>query len=164
MPRLVAPLALALVLAGQPVVAQDDSSPAGDEVASPASGYTATGDPLVGAAVPYLDADGEEIAVLTVREVADPFTRYGDFYAPEEDERYVSLELEVRATGGELRLVGFDVRLQTVDGFLYGSTFDPRDHQLLPALESEELREGEEFAGLLFYLLPAEAELARVVW
>ncbi len=145
--------------AGGRVVAQDATPKAGDE------GYTATGDPLVGTEIPYLDEEGDEIAVVTIVEVTDPSEEFSEFFTQEEDARYFAVEVAVESTGDELDVEPFDVGLQTEDGFFISSTFvsQPEGDEL-PELESTEVEEGDDVSGVLFYAMPEDAELARILW
>ena len=169
-------LSLALVLLGTPAVAVaqgDDATPAVGVQATPIGratrddGYNAAGDPLVGTAVQYLEEDGTEIAIVTVVDLIDPFEDYEEFAAPDPDTRYVAIEVRVESTGDEVDVEPFDFGLQTVDGFFFGDTFvsrDPAAGDDRPELEITEVEEGDEVSGLLFFAVPEEAELARVLW
>lgn len=175
-------LLLALVLLGGrgPTVAlaQDATpeieviTPEGSPAASPVGSAAAAAplgavDPRVGDTVAYLDETGDEIALVTVLDVVDPFEDFGEYFDVDADSRYVAIEVEVESTGDELDVEPYDFGLQTVDGFFFGDTFVSRDPGVgddRPELETTEVEEGDSISGLLFFEVPEEAELARLIW
>ena len=159
--RLLAPLLVLTLLAGSAAASAQDATPAAG-----GEGYNALGDPLVGTEVQYLDDDGDEIAVVTVLDVSDPFDDFSQFFTPEEDARYVAVEVEVRSTGDEVEVTPYGFRLQTADGFAYtpGFVSRPEGREDPPELESIEVEEGDETSGIIFYAVPEDAELVRILW
>ncbi len=77
--RLLAPLLALALLAGSAAASAQDTTPAAD-----GAGHNALGDPLVRTEVQYLDDDGDEIAVVTVLAVSDPFDDFSQFFTPSE--------------------------------------------------------------------------------
>lgn len=154
-------LVLALVLLGGrgPAVtsAQD---------ATPTANASVAGDPAVGTEIPYLDEAGDEIGVLTVREVTDPFEDFADGAAPEEGFRFVAVEVAVAATGEPIEPETFDFGLQTGDGFFFGTTSVRRDitSSDVPDLATIPVDVDDEVSGLVFFQIPADAEPARLLW
>lgn len=150
---------LALVLLGGPAVALAQE-------ATPAVGAGGAADPTIGTEVPYLDENGEEIAVLTVRELTDPFEDFAEGAAPEEGSRYVAVEIAVRATGETIEPEPFDFGLQTADGFFFSQTSVTREISSsdVPDLESIPVDIDDEVSGLVFFQIPADAEPSRLMW
>ena len=163
-------LALLLLLTGGPALAaaqDEDATPAADaEAATPGEGVNAAGDPLVGTPVPYLDENGDELAIVTVVEVTDPYEDFSESFTIEEGTRYVGVEIAVAGTGEQIEANPSDFGLQTVDGFFYGYTFASRDitSASIPDLETITVAVDDEVSGLVFYQIPAAAEPARILW
>ncbi len=158
--RLLAPLLALALLAGSAAASAQNATPT---VGS--QGYNAVGHPLVGTEVQYLDDDGDEIAVGTVLDGSDPFDDFSQFFTPEEDARHVAVEVEVRSTGDEVEVTPYDFRLHTADGFAYTPGFvnRPEGREDPPELESIEVEEGDETSGVIFYAVPEDAELTRIL-
>ena len=153
-------LGLVLLAFGQggPAVAlAQDATPAAEAGAA---------DPAVGTEVPYLDENGEEIAVLTVRELTDPFDDLAEGSAPEEGSRYVAVEIAVRATGETIEPEPFDFGLQTADGFFFSRASVTREISSsdVPDLETIPVDIDDEVSGLVFFQIPADAEPSRLLW
>jgi len=154
--RLFILLAVLLVVGGSVSIASaQDASPEADQ----GSGGT------LGEAVPYVDDDGDEIAVATVVDVIDPFEDFDEFFNPEEDVRYVAVELSVESTGDDVEVQSYDFSLHTADGFLFSRAFVSRPDAAQPAeLEDTDLEEGESVEGAVFFAVPEEAELNALFW
>jgi len=166
--RLVVPaLVLGLLAAPAVAVAQGDATPAAER-AAPSAAY----EPAVSDTVPYLDENGEEIGTVTVDEVIDPFEDFSEFFEVEEGSRYVAVQITLAASEGAatadepFEARASDFGLQTVDGFFFTSTFASRDITSgdVPDLETIAIDPGDSVTGLVFYQIPAEAELARLLW
>lgn len=160
--RLLALIVALTMLTSSPVgAAQDDATQeaAGGDV-------TAMGDPRVGTEVQYLDEDGDEIAVATVVAITDPFDDFSEFFTPEEDARYIAVEFDVRSTGDEVEVQTYNFGLQTADGFFYNSAYvaRPEGREEPAELENIEVEEGEQTSGILFFAVPEDAMLARLLW
>ena len=168
MHRLLAVLCGLLLLAGSTVatVSAQDATPDEEDVSTEATPTgDATGDPAVGDRVPYVDENGEEIGFVTVESVTDDFDDFDEFFTPEEDARYLAVELSFESTGDEFEANPFDFGVQTVDGFFYSTGFVSReDNENPPELESTTVEEGESTSGVIFFVVPAEAELTRLFW
>ncbi len=160
-PRLLAPLLILTLLAGSAAASAQVATPPTD-----GEGYNAVGDPLVGTEVRYLDDEGDEIAVVTVLDVADPFDDFSQFFTPEEDARYVAVEVEARSTSDKVEVEPYSFRLQTANGFAYtpGYVGRPEGGEDPPELESIEVEEGDESSGVVFCAVPEDAELTRILW
>jgi len=161
-------LLFALMLLASPAVvaAQDATSAADAGSTAGAEGANAAGDPLVGSAVPYLNEDGEELGTVTILEVTDPWEDFSEGFEPDDEIRTIGVEVSVTATSEPIEANAFDFGLQTIDGFFYGDTSISRDVSSgdTPDLETISVDPGDEVSGLLFYEVPAEAELARLLW
>ena len=165
--RLLALLLAAALLAGSVAVsAQDDATPGTRSDTTAEAGYTAAGDPLVGTGVPYVDDRGEQIGVATVVEITDPWDDFADFFEVDEGTRYVGVEVSVEATQEQIEADPFDFGLQTVDGFFYGDTYVNREitSGSIRDLESITVDVDDVVSGLVFYQVPEDAELARILW
>lgn len=168
--RLLAPaLALSLLAAPAVAVAQGDATP---ETTSRAQSASVAADPVVGAAVPYLSETGEAIGTVSVLAVTDPFDDFRESFQVEEGSRYVAFEVVVAAEdlpiGVEepLQARTSDFGLQTVDGFFYNATSAPRDLSSsdVPDLPTIVVDPDTEVSGLVFFQIPADAELARLFY
>lgn len=127
-------------------------------------------------AVAYEDADGTELALLTVEEVVDPVDEAPAGATPDDDERYALLSLVVENTGEEdLPLAAATFLLRDDDGFLYGSDPDLQDAleagAATPTADAADapfadgdLAPGEERAGLIGFAVRDAAELAQVLF
>jgi len=154
-------LLLALLVLGGPAaaLAQDASPEAAD-------GYTATGDPLVGTGVPYLDERGDELGIVTVVEVTDPWEDFSEFFEVEEGSRFVGIEVSLEGTNAQIESSPSDFGLQTADGFFYSPTFVSRDVTSgdVPDLETITVDVDDVLFGLVFFQVPEDADLARIFW
>lgn len=161
--RLLAVLvALTLATGATAALAQDDATPAAD---SSGAMTTGGGDPAAGDEVQYVDEDGDEIAIASVTNVTDNFDDFDEFFTPDEGTRYIAFEIGVRSTGDELEVNPYDFSLLTSDGFLYSTAFVSReDDATPPELEDTEVEEGDAISGLIFFSVPEDAELDRLVW
>ena len=161
--RLLAVLvALTLATGAAAALAQDDATPEADSSGATTSGG---GDPAAGDEVQYLDEGGDEIAIATVTNVTDNFDEFDEFFTPDEGTRYVAVEIGVRSTGDELDVESFDFSLLTTDGFLYSTSFVSReDDAEPPELEDTEVEEGDAVSGVIFFSVPEDAELDRLMW
>lgn len=163
-PRFRALVSLLLLLLGGPAAAlAQDATPEGaaDEEAS-----TAAGDPLVGTGVPYLDAGGDEVGVVTVVEVTDPWEEFSECFDVDEGSRYVAVEVSIEATSEQIEANAFDFGLPTADGFFSSNAYVSRDVTSGDArdLDSITVDVDDVVSGLIFYQVPEEAELARLLW
>jgi len=148
---------LALTLLGSlslaPVAAQDDD-------ATP----EADGTPRAGGEETILvDDRGDELAAITVEDVIDPFEDFAEFFTPEEDARYVAIEVTVENLDQDDDVFAVDpypFQLTDEDGFVYTYTFVSREDDAEPAeLESTEIEPGDSTSGLLFYAVPEDVDL-----
>ncbi len=173
--RLLAPALALTLLTGPAVALAQDATPVTGSAAPTSAvreGTNAAGDPLVGTPVPYLNEAGDEIGTVTVVEVIDPFDDFSEFFDVDEGTRYVALEVAVSAAEAAaneenpVQANASDFGLQTTAGFFYRSTFASRDISSsdTPDLETITVDPGDDVTGLLFYQLPAGADLARLLW
>ncbi|MDQ3780694.1 MAG: DUF4352 domain-containing protein [Chloroflexota bacterium] len=160
-------LGLALILIASPAIASaQDATPAAERFNAVGEGFNAVRDPVVGAAVPYLNEQGEEIGTVSVVEVTDPWEDFSEFIEVDEDLRYIGVEISFAATTEPIEANAFDFRLQTADGFFYGDAYISRDISSgdTPDLETISVDPGDEVSGLVFYEVPVDAESARILW
>jgi hypothetical protein len=160
MQRLVAFLFAFALLAGTafaPVAAQnDDATPEGDEAG--ASGLPTVGDPIS-----VLAENGEELALITVEEITDPFEDFGEFFTPEDDVRYVAVELTIENTDPDddaFEVQSYSFQITDASGFVYTNAYVVRDEDAEPAdLENADIEPGEETNGLVVFAVPEDADL-----
>lgn len=151
-------IALAFVAAGGAglVRAQDDAD------VSPA------GQPPLGAAVPFINEEGTEVATVTVTAYGDPFEDYEEFSAPERGYRFVEVGLTVENTGRRpFPFSPYSIYLQDTEGFLYAQTFVSRTTELTeerPDYTGEDVPGGESLSGFIYFSVFSDAEIARIVY
>lgn len=91
-------------------------------------------DPVVGAAVPFIGPEGDELARFTVAEIVDPFDGYDASYPPDRGTHYVMVRFDIENAG--VRPLPIDpstFSVQDADGFL---AF-PESITLLPDAEAQ---------------------------
>lgn len=139
---ILAALALSLTLAA-PAAAQDDAQP-----------------------VPYLDDQGNTLGTILIREFADPFTGHDPASPPAEGTRYALLTLTFEAAEDQaFNADPYQVQLLDADGYIYYPQWFRRGaDSLLPELQSQTLAPFDRISGVIPYVLPAEAEVARIVY
>ncbi len=135
-------LALSLALVS-PVIAQDGSEP-----------------------VPYLDDQGNQLGTLLIRDFADPFTEFDPASPPAEGSRYAVLTLTFEAAEDQAFPADpYQVQLLDTDGYVHLSGWVPRPAgSVVPDLQSQTLAPFDRISGVIPYVLPAEAEIASVVY
>lgn len=141
-PSLLVVLVLMLAL-GAPVAAQDEASP-----------------------VPYLDADGNQLGTILVREVEDPFTGFEPTSPPAADQRYVLLTATFEASEDtSFPADPYQVQLLDADGYLHYMSWVPRPADApLPDLQSQELAPFDRVSGVIPFVLPVDAPVVRIVY
>ncbi len=108
--------------------------------------------------VVLVDQDGNDMAIMTVSEVQDPFQDYEDFSAPERGTRYLALMLTVENLGDrELDFNTFDLILRDDDGFIYGTAFVSLPDGGPVELESDKLATGDTAEGIVIFSLLNDA-------
>ena len=120
----------------------------------------------VGSDVPYVDAEGVPRGVVTVREVANPFTEHHEDYPPDEGTRYVMLSVAFEAADDQSFAADpYGILVQDADGFLWAKASVTRPPEAtIPELSSQEMAPGNRISGLIGYVVPAEAQLERVLY
>lgn len=132
-------------------------------IAAPAwqSSSAALGDTFL-----YVDAEGVERATITVLAVEDPFEDVAEGYEPAADARYVLLTVAYENVGpGPFETRPDQITVQDTDGFIWSSaTVERGDDVTIPPLRSVEMAPGDRVSGVIGFQVPAEAELARVLF
>ncbi len=116
--------------------------------------------------VPYLDPEGTELGAITIREIADPYAEFEPTRPPAEGQRYALLTVTFEAAEDQTfptdpRLI----QLQDSAGYLHfpGSVPRPAD-ATLPELQSQVLAPFDRVSGVVGYVLPAEADIVRILY
>lgn len=123
-------------------------------------------DPSLGAAVPYIGPEGDELATVTITDLVDPFSDYDPNSSPERGNHYVLLNLTIDNTGQRpLQVDPGAVVLQDTDGFLYSSGFVSRAGDAEDtSLQFQELPAGASVKGDLAFTVFNNVELVRVLF
>jgi hypothetical protein len=124
------------------------------------------GQPSVGTPVSYVDPEGIIRGDITVRELTDPFTDHDPAAPPAEGRRYVGLIATFQAALDQtLDAQPNGILLQDTDGNLYSYTYVTRPPDpVMPDLQAQTLAPDNRISGALFYDVPSEATLDRVVY
>lgn len=148
-------------LAEQPMASPSTSGPVASGLPAVASDALA-----VGTDVPYVDAEGVARGHVTVTDLADPFTEHHADYPPEEGSRYVMLTVAFEAAADQtFEADSYDILLQDTKGFLWGRDSVTRPPETaIPELSSQEMAPGNRISGVIGYVVPADAVIARVLY
>ncbi len=116
--------------------------------------------------VPYLDDQGNQLGTILVREFLDPYTEYDPGAPPAEGSRYAVLSLVFEAAEDQAFPADpYQVQLQDTNGYLYYSQWVPRPADtVVTDLQSQTLSPFDRISGHIPFVLPAEAEIARIVY
>ncbi len=116
--------------------------------------------------VPYLDADGTQLGSITIREVADPYTDFEPTRPPAEGQRYALLTVTFEAAEDQAFATDpRQIQLQDSTGYLYGPSGVPRPaNSVVPDLQSQTLAPFDRVSGVVGYVLPADAEVVRILY
>jgi len=145
------------------------SSVAVAQEATPSSGGVrppGSGGPEVGTAVTYVNAEGVEQGIVTVTEVIDPFTDFGEGYEPAEGARYVVLYVSFEATGKKsFEADPYDLLLRDTAGFLWSTASVNRGSEPdVPDAQSQTLASGNRISGAVGFLIPEDAPLSEIFY
>ncbi len=116
--------------------------------------------------VAYLDPEGTELGTIMIREVADPFTGFEPTRPPAEGQRYALLTVTFEAAEDQTfptdpRLI----QLQDARGYLHFPTSVPRPADAtVPELQSQVLAPFDRVSGVVGYVLPADADIVRILY
>ena len=129
-------------------------------VAGPAAGQDEA------APVPYLDADGNQLGTILIRDFADPFTEFDPAGPPAEGQRYAVLTVTFEAAEDQAFPTDpYQVQLLDSDGYLHYSSWVPRPPDAtVPDLQSQNLAPFDRVSGVIPYVLPADASIVRVIY
>ncbi|MBA3416540.1 MAG: DUF4352 domain-containing protein [Chloroflexia bacterium] len=133
----------------------------------PVASVAAQGDaPTVGTDVPYVDAEGVEHGLVTVTEVADPFTDFNPDQPPEAGRRYVLLTVAFEAAADQpFEADPYDLHFQDTDGYLWSLTSVPRPADVvIPELQSQTMAPGNRVSGVVGFVVPEDAELDQIFY
>ncbi len=129
-------------------------------VAGPAAGQDEA------APVPYLDAEGNQLGTILIREFADPFTEFDPAGPPAEGQRYAVLTVTFEAAEDQAFPTDpYQVQLLDSNGYLHYSSWVPRPADAtVPDLQSQNLAPFDRVSGVIPFVLPADASIARVIY
>jgi len=119
-----------------------------------------------GAPVPYLDAQGNQLGTILIREFADPFTEFEPTAPPAEGQRYVMLTTTFEAAEDQAFPTDpYQVQLLDSNGYLYypGRVIRPAE-ATVPDLQSQNLAPFDRVSGVIGYVLPADASIVRILY
>ena len=118
------------------------------------------------APVPYLDAQGNQLGTILIREFADPFTEFDPASPPAEGQRYAMLTMTFEAAEDQsFPTDPYQVQLLDSNGYLYYSSWVPRPADAtVPDLQSQNLAPFDRVSGVIPYVLPADASIARILY
>jgi hypothetical protein len=126
------------------------------------------GQPPIGTPVPFVSEEGNEIGLITVTEVVDPFSDFDPNSPPDAGFRFVEIGLQVEATGRRpLEFYPYYIYLQDSDGFLYTTAYLFRDSALTeerPDFTADTVAAGDSVTGYLYFSVFEDAEIVRVVY
>lgn len=122
----------------------------------------------IGEGVTIYNSAGEEAAHVTILEVTDPFEEWGEFYAPQVDERYVVATVQIDNTGErpfEFSETDFQV-LDSIGRLHWGFPYFRSEIAVaeMPDLEGTSMLPGETVTGALSFVIPNEAQLTQIVF
>lgn len=155
--RNVAMLFVVTVLLVMPVGAIAQDAP------TPPAGTTTVGQPVT-----IYSSDGIESAQVTIIDVVDPFEEWGEYYAPQIDERYAVVTVQIENSGERpFSFAPYDFQVLDTFGRLYSGFGYFRSEAAvaaMPDLEETSMLPGEAVTGALSYTVPVDAEVAQLVY
>jgi hypothetical protein len=117
--------------------------------------------------VAYAELDGSVSLAFTVLEIVDPYAFTGTTGGPAEGNRFVAVRLTVENTGtGEVRFNPNDVKLHDSRDVLLTArrvTRSQEERANQPDLALGAITAGESVEGFIFYELPQDAEIRRIL-
>ena len=116
--------------------------------------------------VPYLDGEGTQLGTITIREVADPFVDFEPTRPPAEGQRYALLTVTFEAADDQAFATDpRQIQLQDTAGYLYTPASVPRPADVVvPELQSQNLAPFDRVSGVVGYVLPADADIVRILY
>jgi hypothetical protein len=117
-------------------------------------------------AVPYTDDAGNQLGTILIRDFADPFTEHDPGSPPAEGQRYAMLTMTFEAAEDQAFPTDpYQVQLLDSNGYVYYSAWVPRGADaVVPDLQSQNLAPFDRVSGVIPYVLPADAEIVRVLY
>lgn len=117
-------------------------------------------------AVPYLDDAGTQLGTILIRSYADPYTEFDPASPPAEGTRYAMLTLTFEAAEDQAFPTDpYQIQLLDTDGYIHYTAWVPRPaDDVVPDLQSQTLAPFDRVSGVIPFVLPAEAEVANVIY
>lgn len=117
-------------------------------------------------ATPYYDDAGSQLGTILIRGFVDPFTEHAPGSPPAEGQRYAMLTLTFEAAEDQAFATDpYQVQLLDADGYVYYPSRVPRPPEAtVPELQSQTLSPFDRVSGVIPYVLPADADVVRIVY
>ncbi|MDQ2682637.1 MAG: DUF4352 domain-containing protein, partial [Chloroflexota bacterium] len=116
----------------------------------------------VGDTVTINDVDGNEIGLVTLEDLVDPFEDFDQ--DPERGLRFISLELTIENTGDDpITITPQNIGIVDDGGLIYVDVSVNRTDDI-ESIEAMDLEPGEEITGGLEIGLPEESEITQIIW
>jgi hypothetical protein len=116
--------------------------------------------------VPFIDAEGNQLGTVTIREFSDPFTDFDPGRPPGEDQRYAMLTVTFEAADDRaFNADPYQVQLRDAAGNIYTQTTLPRTADaVMPDLAAQALAPFDRISGVIGFVLPAGATVSDVLY
>jgi len=116
--------------------------------------------------VPYLDAEGTQLGSISIRDVADPYVDFEPTRPPAEGQRYALLTVMFEAAEDQAFPTDpRQIQLQDAAGYLHTPSSVPRPADaVVPELQSQNLAPFDRVSGVVGYVLPADADIVRILY
>lgn len=116
----------------------------------------------VGDTVTINDVDGNEVGLVTLEDLVDPFEDFDQ--DPEPGLRFISLELTIENTGDDpLTITPQNIGVVDDSGLIYVDV-DINRTDSIESIEAMDLEAGEEITGGLEIGLPEESTITQIIW
>lgn len=158
--RLTPLVVLALLAALAAPVASQEASSTTEDPGTLVQPGSATG------SAPFVDAAGERLGTIMIREIDDPFTGFEPNRPPAEGQRYVLLTVTFDAAEDNAFATDPNrVQLQDSAGYLYSPATVSRPADApMPDLRSQTLAPFDRVSGVIGYAVPEGAVISRIVY
>ncbi|MDQ3413224.1 MAG: DUF4352 domain-containing protein, partial [Chloroflexota bacterium] len=116
--------------------------------------------PDLGAAIPFVDSEGNELGSIAVTDIDDPATGLDPDFPAEADSRYVVLTVVFEAaTDQRFDIDPFAIVVQDTEGALWSRTsVRLAEDAVVPELGGQALAPGSRISGVVGFALPDAAE------
>jgi hypothetical protein len=117
-------------------------------------------------AVPFIDAEGNQLGTVTIRAFDDPFTEFDPDRPPAEGQRYALLTVTFEAAEDQAFAADpWQVQLRDTEGNIYTQQTLPRmPDAVMPDLAAQTLAPFDRISGVIGYLLPADATVGSIIY